>query len=661
MDMKKILTASATAAIMLAASLSLGAKVKMAPIFSDNMVLQQKCEAPVFGFAEPGKKITVKVSWDRKGKYETVAGKDGKWTVKVRTLKAGGPHSIVISDGEETRLDNILFGEVWLCSGQSNMEMPLAGWGRVKDYENEIRNASYPEIRLFQATHTIATAPQEGVLPNDFGGWVECSPETVPEFSATAYFFGRELHLREHVPVGLIHSSWGGTFIEAWMRSGAFEGIRYIEDQIAKLADYGNDAATRQSEYGRQFGIWSGKLRETEGFENGEAVYAGTGFNDGAWTSMDLPAQMQDMLPGFNGLAWFRKTVEIPQEWEGRGLTLTLPAVDDYDFTFFNGMQIGEGKGWNTKRTYTVPAAEVKAGKATVTVFVIDTGGTGGIVGDAAELKIGPSESESMTLAGAWKFRETLKLSEVAPAPVDLSASPNYPTVLYNAMISPIVPYSIKGAIWYQGCNNVGGADMYAELLPLMISDWRSLWGEDFPFYIVQLANYLEPQAGPVNRSAWAELREAQEKTSRCVENTGLAVLIDVGEAYDIHPKNKQEVGRRLALQALHKTYGHGNLVCDGPVFEGYEIEGHAIRLKFSSCGKGLRFKDGKPAGFVIAGADHNFHWADAVIDGDTVVVSSPEVRMPLAARYAWADNPVISLYNSEGLPASPFRTDCWK
>lgn len=657
--MKRFITTFAAAALWIVAVLPLGAKVRLAPLFTDNMVLQQKCDAPVFGSAEPGAEITVKVSWDKKALYRTTAGEDGKWSVSVRTLKAGGPYSMTVSDGEETRLDNILFGEVWLCSGQSNMEMPLEGWGKIQNYKEEIRNANYPQIRLFQAKHVTASTPRDE-LPNSFDGWAECSPETIPTFSATAYFFGRKIHLDEKVPVGLIHSSWGGTFIEPWIRAGAFKGIPSLEEKVRVLNEYGTENSSMKAKYLELLGKWEAEMQSTEGFDNGQAVYAENGFDDSSWKSQNVPGKFQTVLPGFNGVVWFRKEVEIPQDWVGKELSLNLPAVDDNDFTYFNGRLIGKSSGYNIERKYTVPADDVKPGKAVIAVFVIDTGGDGGIIGNAQKLYIACG-SEKIPLSGEWKLKETIPKAKIPARPLDITSKPNYPTLLYNAMIHPLIPYAIKGAIWYQGCNNVGHAQSYGELLPLLIADWRNLWGYDFPFYIVQLANYKEPQKGPENKSDWAELREAQEKTSRCVENSGLAVLIDIGEAWDIHPKNKQEVGRRLALQALNKTYGHGKLVCDGPMFERYEIEGSKIRLYFSHCEKGLKFIDGKPAGFVIAGADHNFHWADAVIEGDTIVVSSPEVEMPLAARYAWANNPVISLYNSTDLPASPFRTDNWK
>lgn len=660
LHMDRILSAVATVSLGLAAMLPLGAKVRLAPLFSDNMVLQQKCDAPVFGFAEPGKEITVKVSWDKKRTYGTTAGEDGKWMVKVRTLKAGGPHSITVSDGDDTVLDNILFGEVWLCSGQSNMEMPLAGWGKVKDFETEIRDASHPDIRLFQAKHVTATKPQD-VLPDDFGGWVECSPETVPQFSATAYFFARELNAKEHVPVGLIHSSWGGTYIETWIRKEAFDGIPYIERQIDALADYGDSREDMESTLARLIGKWEHDMTTmTEGYSGGRAVYAETAMDDGDWQTVNLPMTTEESQLVPAGQSWFRKKIDIPQEWEGKELKITFPGVDDIDFTYFNGVKVGKGFGWRDKRTYIVPADIVKAGEAVIAVMAVNNSGAGGIVGDAELLKIENSEGGVIPLSGECRFKITADISGIPAYPVDITRTPNYPTLLFNAMISPLIPYAIKGAIWYQGCNNVGCADRYADYLPLMIEDWRGLWGYEFPFYIAQLANYLAPQTAPEN-SAWAELREAQEKAARCTGNSGLAVLIDIGEAMDIHPKNKQEVGRRLALQALNKTYGHEGIICDGPVLEGYEIEEGAIRLKFSSCGKGLEFRDGKAAGFTIAGADHKFHWADAVIDGNTVVVSSPEVRIPLAVRYGWANNPVTSLYNSAGLPASPFRTDSWK
>ena len=309
-------------------------------------------------------------------------------------------------------------------------------------------------------------------------------------------------------------------------------------------------------------------------------------------------------------------------------------------------------------RRYTVPASLVRAGRVTIAVRVMDTGGLGGIFGDPKSMSLRTADGDVLPLAGTWKYHLGLGLGEAPELPVNTATEPNFPSFLYNAMIHPLVGYGIRGAIWYQGEANVARAAQYGDLLPLMIRDWRNRWGNDFPFYIVQLANYMKVQEGP-EESEWAELREAQTKTLR-LENTGMAVIIDIGDADDIHPKNKPEVGRRLALQALAKTYGRP-VLCSGPVYAGCTLGNGEIRIRFSQTDGGLKTVDGGVVkGFCIAGGDHRFHMAEARIEGDEVIVRSPEVAYPVAVRYAWANNPVCNLTNGTGLPAGPFRTDDW-
>ena len=629
------------------------AHVTLSPLFSDNMVLQQKTDAPVWGKSDPGAEVTV--SWNKKD-YVTHADACGNWMLSVRTPKAGGPYTMTISDGTPIHINNIYVGEVWLCSGQSNMEMPVKGWGKVMNYEQELQEADdYPMIRLLQVTNATSPQPLDD-FEADGGGWQVCSAQNLELFSATAYFFARELHKKEKVPVGVINSSWGGTVIEAWMSKGALKGVSGLEEDAEDISSYPISKKDRSELYRSQVREWDVAVKLLDkGYEGEEPVWAAPETDDSQWNAMEVPSQVESSLPGFNGLFWLRKHVVLPPEWEGKELYLSLPAVDDWDETYFNGVRIGKGYGWNVRRTYKIPSELVKSGDAVITVRCLDTGGEGGIYGKADRLYLqGPGES-CISLAGEWKWCVSRDYSQMPVRPTDTSSHPNRSTLLYNAMINPLIPFALKGTIWYQGCANVGRADQYAELLPLMIGDWRKAWNDDFSFYIAQLANFKTRQTVPGD-SEWAELRESQALTARTVVNTGMAVLIDIGDAKDIHPKNKQEVGRRLALHALSKDYGH-RVEAEGPVLESYKVEDGKIRLYFSHAADGLMSGNGALEGFAVAGADGKYHWAEAVIEDGSVVVSSRNVPRPLHVRYAWGDNPLGNLYNSAGLPAVPFRT----
>lgn len=639
----------------------LSGQVKLSPIFSDNMVLQQQTETPIWGKSVPNKNIEITTSWNNK-KYTSQSDADGNWKVKVETPKAGGPYTITISDGKPVVLKNVLIGEVWLCSGQSNMEMQVEGWGKVTNYEQEKADAKkYPNIRLLQVKKATSPLPLSDIEV-DGNGWQVCSPQTVADFSAVGYFFGRDIHISQDVPVGLINSSWGGTIAETWTSGESLETMPDYTKEMVSVRKLPVSKEDRESLFHEKVASWEKEIIKTDkGFQGENAVWALQNTNDNDWEQMKVPGHMQDQgLKGFNGIVWFRKVIDIPAKWEGKELTLNLGAIDDNDFTYFNGVQIGHTEGWMANRTYKIPANLVKKGKAVIAVRVMDTGGSGGIWGNPENVFIQRTKSDQIALAGDWKYKVSLNIKDIPNMPANLANEPNIPSFLYNAMLNPIVPYSIKGAIWYQGEGNTGEAYQYREILPLMIEDWRNKWGYEFPFYIVQLANFTGLQTEPVN-STWAELREAQTRTAQTLNNTGMAVTIDIGEAFDIHPKNKLDVGKRLALAARAQTYGE-KIPYSGPMYHRYKIEGNKIRIYFLHTNNGLKTKDNEPLkGFTIAGLDHKFHWADAVIEGNTIVVSCPDVDFPVAVRYAWADNPICNLYNRADLPASPFRTDDWQ
>ena len=635
---------------------SLEAKVTLPAVFGDNMVFQQKTNAAVWGKADPGKTVKLVPGWDKKT-YTAKADEKGNWKVTMPTPGYGGPYAITISDGEPLTLNNVLVGEVWVCSGQSNMEMPLAGWGKVNNYQQEIEAAKYPKIRLLQVEQQTSLTPREDAKVW-VGGWQACSPASIPNFSSTAYFFAREIYKKMGVPIGLIHTSWGGTIAEAWTSGGALKKMPDFAGMVTQME------ASQQNQSGKsyqqQMEEWqSAVLAKDPGYQGSLASWAATSFDDAGWKKMELPAYWEaGVLPNFDGVVWFRKKITIPTSWAGKELKVNLGMIDDDDITYFNGKKIGATQGYNKPRTYTIPADEVKAGEAVITVRVFDSTGNGGFSDDKNTLALLSVDGQRLSLDGSWQYREGFNLKDVPAMPVS-NEGPNRPMVLYNAMIHPFIQFAIRGAIWYQGESNAGRAYQYRELFPLMISDWREKWGRgNFPFYFVQLANYMNRNEQP-EATGWAALREAQLQTLS-LPNTGMAVTIDIGEAKDIHPKNKQDVGGRLAKIALAQTYGQ-KLAYSGPVLKSGVAKGNQMVLSFTHAEGGLRASDGGALkGFAVAGEDQKFHWADAKVQGDQIVVSSAAVTKPVAVRYAWANNPECNLVNGAGLPASPFRTDSW-
>jgi sialate O-acetylesterase len=613
------------------------------PLFSDYMVLQRGQSDPVWGWTTPG--ATVRVSIAGKS-ASAVADADGAWMAHLPPLPTGGPYTLRVDGPQTAILANVQVGDVWVCSGQSNMEF---GIGNTTNADQEIAAANYPQIRLFMVQHNVKTDPQATAPVSP---WAICTPQSVKQggwngFSAVGYFFGRNLHENQHVPIGLIETNWGGTPAEAWTSGPALAKMPDFRAAVAQLGDHGSIA----SSMAQQMSAWYAKNDPGAG---GKWSDPATG--DAAWPTMTLPALFQDAgipeLSSFNGIIWFRKTVDLPADAVGKDVTLHFLA-DDNDTTWINGIQIGATEGYNIPRAYHIPAGVLKAGPNVVAIRVLDTGGKGGIYGDAAGLSLEVAGGQPVSLVGPWRYHTGVSLAKVTPLPRG-PVDQNTPTTLYNGMIAPLIPFGIKGALWYQGETNAGRAYQYRTLLPTMIGDWRARWGEgNFPFYIVQLANWAP------GGESWAELREAQWLTAKNVPNAGIATAIDIGDTTDIHPKNKQEVGRRLALVAEAQA---GEKVEDsGPLYKAMTVDGGAIRLTFDHLGGGLTAKAGGPlTGFTLAGADRKFVPANARIDGDSIVVSSLQVTAPVAVRYAWAADPAVSLYNKAGLPALPFRTDDW-
>ncbi len=622
--------------------------VRLPKILGDNMVLQRNKNITIWGWADANEKVSVQLNKQSKS---TKADKSGKWMVVLSPEVAGGPFQLVVKGKNTITLSNILIGEVWVCSGQSNMEWPLRSSNNA---EEEIRNATFPSIRHFEVTKSVSTKPEDDVKG---GAWNICSPETAGNFTAVGYFFARELYQKLNIPIGLIHTSWGGTHSETWTSYEAFAQNPEFKDMIATMPKVDLEALSKQkqevmlkklTEMGINF-----PAKDVDRWNRGD-------YNDNAWKTMPLPNTWESQgLADFDGVVWFRKIITIGAADAGKEATLELAKIDDSDESFVNGILIGATKNrYDDKRKYKIPAGVLKEGRNVIAVRVEDTGGGGGIYGDAGDVKFTTSSSTVIALAGNWSFNIESALSG------NSSVGPNdYPTLLFNAMLNPIFNYGIEGAIWYQGESNAGRAYQYRTAFPLMIQDWRNHFKQgDFPFYFVQLANFNSNNGTTEHGSYWAELREAQTLTLS-LPNTGMAVTTDIGNPTDIHPRNKQDVGKRLAAVALNKVYQQNN-VYSGPMYKSMKVEGNTVRLSFNETGSGLMAKDkyGYVKGFEVAGADKKFKCAKAWIDGNDIVVSAEGISSPASVRYAWADNPEdANLYNKEGFPASPFRTDTWK
>jgi sialate O-acetylesterase len=632
-------------------ALTLGAPVVHAdvipnPLFTDNAVLQQGMKVPIWGTADPGERISVEFAGQR---VSTTTSPDGKWLVNLSRLKAGGPHTLTISGRNKIVLTNILVGEVWICSGQSNMERqlgPRAGQQPITNWEQEVAAANYPEIRHFGVAQTKAFAPIQTVQ----GSWAVCSSETVSNFTAVGYFFGRDLYQARHVPIGLIHSSWGGTPAEAWTSEAALNTLPDFAEPLAHVKRLVADPAQGRRETQARQDEW---YRAKDPGTTANPPWSVTDLDTNSWKTMTLPTYWENAgYPGFDGTFWFRRTVELPDNWDGSDVELHLGAVDDNDTTWVNGSQVGATMGWDVPRVYRLSAGVLKRGTNVIAVRVLDTGANGGLWGGDDPMRLivnAGGKTNSISLTGPWLCKQGVSLIDVGWPPTDYSQSSSAPTVLYNGMIAPLLPYAIRGVIWYQGESNVGRERQYRTLFPTMIADWRQAWGEgNLPFLFVQIAPF---------RDSSPEIREAQLLSWQHTTNVAMVVTIDCGDANDIHPPHKQPVGARLALAARALAYGE-KLEYSGPVFESMKIKGANAILAFTHPGGGLIAKDGPLQGFTIAGADKVFHPAHAEIRGNTVVVSSEAVSQPVAVRYGWARAPEGNLYNRAGLPASPFRTD---
>ena len=655
--------------------------LRMAGIFTDHMVLQRDQPLPVWGWAAPGRAVTVEVG---PHSARTRTNRAGRWRLTLPALASRkGSLTMTVKAGRETiRIADILVGDVWLCSGQSNMEMSVS---LSADGKAEIKAANHPNIRLFNVPRPIdpiAIDPQNDIV----GQWQACSPETIPDFSAVGYYFGREIHQRTNVPIGLINSSYGGTIIETWTRQEEISRLPGMTERIAEAQDIHYDPALvpqdMTAEEKRAAKIHQADIKaradyklafkasvepaakSRQAFKEAEAddelarKMTNPGSDLRSWKTMQIPNKWGEAgLPDFRGMVWFRKTIDVPASWAGKNLVLRLDRVLEGDVTWFNGQRVGATAiaDYYKPRVYSIPASFVKAGANTITVRAIDTYRSRGLSGkpDAMVLCVaGSEETDRIGLAGPWRYKPGVQLLAKLPFPhVDI----NHPTLLYNTMIHPLVPFAIRGITWYQGEQNNGDGMLYFDKMQALIQSWRNVFlRPDAPFYFVQIAPYR--YGGGMER-ALPLLWEAQS-AALDIPHTGMAVISDIGHVNWIHPSNKQDVGKRLALWALAKDYGQEDLVHSGPLYKSMAIEGSKIRLSFNHTGSGLASRDAKPLDwFEIAGKDGKFLKAQATIDGDTVLVSNDEISKPIAARFAWDQKAEPNLMNKEGLPTGPFRT----
>lgn len=623
------------------------ASLKLPSILSENMVVQQGKTIHIWGWANAGQKVTVNFL---NKMYSTITDKKGKWNVFLASAKAGNGGDMTISTTDEKiELKNILVGEVWVCSGQSNMEFDLNNFKTF--YANEVRNSANDNIRFATVENTFDNKERENASIKI--NWTSVNPQTVLKSSATAYFFARKLYERLHVPIGLVISSWGGTPAESWMDSTAikeFKNYASVYDKSIKKIDL-SKLNEIKAENNRQF---RQKLSVAAAeFKN----YTAINYDDSQWESTNLPGNWESKgHPDFDGIAAYRIEFTISKEDAGKEATLHLPAVDDIDSTYINGVFLGSQTVWNELRTYKIPANVLVEGKNCLTIWVEDDQGGGGLNSDAPNFFI-ETLSTKVPLKGNAKLKLLLPLLSTLPG-VNLSGIQNSPVVLFNGMIAPLLPLTIRGVIWYQGEANADRYVEYRKLFPAMITNWRKRWQQgNFPFLFVQLSSF-NPNENEPEVSDWAFLREAQAMT-RYLPNTGMAVTVDVGDKNDIHPKQKKEVGERLAANAFKIVYGYKNEIAAGPALNKTIINKNNIAIEYNNIGSGLVVKGDTLHSFTIAGADKKFYPAKATLSGNTVVVSSDKVTHPVYVRYAWASSPLdANLYNKEGFPAEPFRTD---
>lgn len=647
--MKKLITIVALCFSLILFSGQLTGQVTLPALISDSMILQRDSEVNIWGWAPEGERVQVRFDGKR---YRAAAGAEGRWEVTLPPMKAGGPYTMEITGGNRIEIGHILVGDVWLCAGQSNMVhyMELHN----ERYADEIAQADYPDIRQFLIPTTPNLEGPQEELPAAF--WKSANPEDVNRFSVVAYFFALKLHSTYGVPIGIINASVGGTPIEAWISEGGLEAFPGLLSTVEKNKDtaWVNSTNRAAREDMREINASRG---EDLGLA-GPVKWYDPGYHPVNWHSIYIPGYWEDQgVRNLDGVVWYRREIEVPASMTGVPAKVALGRIVDADRLYINGTDVGHTTYMYPQRRYQVPAGVLKAGKNLLVIRVQNNFGKGGFVPDKPYYLV--AAGDTLLLSGKWEYKVG-KVYRHDRFPRSGISAQNQPSALYNGMIAPITDIPVRGFVWYQGESNAGRPEQYRDLMPALIDDWRTEWGDEtLPFIYVQLPNYMDVNYTP-EESNWALLREAQLDALK-VPGTGMAVAIDLGEWNDVHPDNKKPVGERLALAAEKVAYGEEDLVWSGPLYRSSYIEGDRIILDFDHVGSGLTTCDGEePAHFAIAGEDKKFRWAQAEIRGDsTMVVWSVEVPEPRYVRYAWADNPEFAnLCNKEGLPASPFRTD---
>ncbi len=605
----------------------------VSPVFGDHMVLQRDKQNTIWGWTSPNKEVRLEIG--SKG-VQTVAGDDGRWSIQFTPPPAGGPYTMVIDGPERRELRDVLVGDVWLCSGQSNMEFGLA---RSNGGDESIRNADRPGIRLFTAASQVGYRP----MPLPKVTWKNCTPESAAGFSAVGFHFGLRIHEDQKVPIGLVQCAIGGTPAESWASAEALRPLGDFNQQLDEVARLRNRGG---AQYGNFIAHWYDE------FDQGQ--------KDNAWFSSDLDDPGWSPVTLKDGFSNFRKKITVPESAPTHGARLHLGIVERMDTVHINGRWIGASAWVENPRNYAIPEGVLKPGENVIEIRVLKSRPDGGFRSPAEQLKLVLGDKSEIPLAGDWRGKVSVDARPPHPLPAGFENWPVMPSVLYNGMIAPLAPLSLTGAIWYQGEANAGRDGQYRKLLPAMIADWRRAFGQsDMPFYIVSLAAFMPHRDQPGGPDGWAEFRDAQAHVARTVGHSGLALAIDKGDAADIHPRDKREIGERLALCALAGHYGK-DIPHSGPVFRSAEplSSGDALRIRFDHADGGLVVRRDVLGEFSVAGDDGKWAWAEARIDGDSVIVSAPDVPRPKYVRYAWQSNPRATLYNRAGLPAVPFRTD---
>jgi sialate O-acetylesterase len=623
---------------------SVSSQIRLPQLISDGMILQRESPVTLWGWASPGEAISLDFN---NRQYSAVTDKQGSWKIRLQPVPAGGPYEMIFTASNRIVIRDILFGDVWICSGQSNMEFMMERL--VPLFEKSLPGTDNPMIRMFKV-------PQEynfKAAQPDFnrGEWQKATPENVLKFSAVAWYFADELYKKYNVPVGVINASLGGSPAEAWISEDALKEFPAYYDELQKFKN--DSLITRiESQDKRRSDEWYSLLNaKDEGYKDTlNPWYKGdTGSTD--WMNMDIPGYWANgPLGAVNGVIWFKKEINVPASMAGKPARLVLGRIVDADYAFINGIQVGTTGYQYPSRKYVVEPGILHEGKNIIVVRIISNKGNGGFVdGKSYELV---TRDEHLDLKGAWQYRLGARMD-----PLEGQTFVRWkPAGLFNSMISPLLNYTIKGAVWYQGESNTSRYSEYTKLLGALISDWRSRWNQgDFPFLFVQLPNFMEARAQP-SESEWALFREAQMK-ALAIPGTAMVVTYDIGEWNDIHPLNKKEVGVRLALAARKVAYGDNKVVYSGPVYDSFKIKGNRVIISFQNTGSGLMARGGELKYFSIAAANGKFVWAKAKVENGRVVVWNDEIEHPVSVRYAWADNPEgANLYNKEGLPAAPFR-----